>query len=108
MSKTPKILPKLQAWTVDAKALRTLSKNILADAAKGEFVDYAGSEQAAMAMQTIVYGYYAEGLIDDAAYDALERGVLAKLLASVEDPDKFDPDKAKKAFQALQRKLASK
>ena len=101
-------LPKLQKWKVDAKALRTLSKNILADALGGEFTDYAGSEQAAMALQTIVYGYYAEALIDDAVYDALERNELTKLLASVEDPDRFDPDKAKKAFRALQGKLKGK
>jgi hypothetical protein len=101
-------LPKLEAWKVDAKALRTLSKNLLSSAVSGEYADYAGSEQAAMALQTIVYGYYAERLIDDAAYDALERNELAKLLASVQDPDVFDPDKAKKAFQALRSKLASR
>ncbi len=102
------VLPKLQKWKVDGDVLRTLSKNVLADATAGEFTDYAGSEQAAMALQTIVYGYFAEGLIDDATYDSLERGVLAKLLASVEDPDKFNPDKAKKAFQALATTLKGK
>lgn len=101
-------LPKLEAWKVDAKALRALSKNLLADALGGEYADYAGSEQAAMALQTIVYGYYAEGLIDDAVYDEMERGELSRLLASVQDPDAFDPDKAKKAFGALQRKLKGK
>ena len=102
------VLPKLQAWKIDAKVLRTLSGNILREALTGEFADYAGSEQAAMALQTIVFGYYDQQLLDDAAYDALERGELTKLLASVDDPDTFNPDKAKKAFKALQGKLKGK
>ena len=102
------VLPKLQAWKIDAKVLRTLSGNILREALTGEFADYAGSEQAAMALQTIVFGYYDQQLLDDAAYDALERGELTKLLASVDDPDTFNPDKAKKAFKALQGKLNGK
>ena len=61
-----------------------------------------------MALQTIVFGYYDQQLLDDAAYDALERGELTKLLASVDDPDTFNPDKAKKAFKALQGKLKGK
>ena len=102
------LLPKMEKWRVDAKALRALSKNVLADALGGEYADYAGSEQAAMALQTIVYGYYAEGLIDDATYDALEQKELTKLLASVEDPDKFKPGVARKAFKAIQGKLKGK
>ena len=103
-----KLLPKMEAWKVDAKALRALSKNLFKDALSGEYADYAGSEQAAMALQTVVYGYYAEALIDDDLYDSLERVELTKLLASVQDPDVFNPDKAKKAFKALQAKLKGK
>jgi hypothetical protein len=101
-------LPKLEAWKVDASALRALSKSILTEAVAGEYGDYSGSEQAAMALQTIVYGYYAEGLIDDATYDALERGELSRLLATVQEPDVFDPDQAKKAFESLRSQLASR
>ena len=61
-----------------------------------------------MAIQTIVYGYYAEELIDDDVYDGLEQRELTKLLDSVADPDKFNPDKAKKAFRALEAKLRGK
>jgi len=103
-----KLLPKMEAWKVDAKVLRKLSANLFKDALTGEYADYAGSEQAAMALQTVVYGYYAERLIDDDLYDSLERGELTRLLASVEDPDVFNPDKAKKAFKALQAKLKGK
>jgi hypothetical protein len=99
------LLPKLESWKVDAQVLRTLSKKILADAVGGEFTDYAGSEQAAMALQSIVYSYYAESMIDDATYDSLEQQELSKLLKSVEDPDTFNPDQAKKAFRSLQARL---
>ena len=98
----------MKAWKVDAKALRSLSKNILADALEGEFSDYAGAEQAAMALQTIVYGDYAEELIDDDVFDGLEQNELTKLLASVEEPDTFNPDRAKKAFRAIGAKLKGK
>lgn len=100
-----KLIPKLEKWKVDAKVLRALSKKILANAIGGEFSDYAGSEQAAMALQSVVYSYYAAELINDATYDSLEQKELAQLLKSVEDPDTFNPDKAKKAFQALQKRI---
>ncbi len=105
-SKIAKLLPRLEKWKVDAKVLRKLSKNILTAAVDGEYTDYAGSEQAAMALQSIVYSYYAESMIDDATYDALEQGELSKLLGTVEDPDTWNPDRAKKAFKSLQAKLS--
>ena len=103
-----KFLPKLEAWTVDSQALRSLAKNILSAAASGEYVDYASSEQAAMAIQSVIYGYYADSLIDGSAYDQLEQKELAKILDSVDDPDTFNPDRAKKAFASLQAKLKGK
>lgn len=98
-------LPKLEQWKVDAATLRKLTKSLLAAATSGEYSDYAGSEQAAMALQNIVYTYYALELIDDATYDGLEQKELARLLKTVQEPDDFDPDQAKKAFRALQAKL---
>jgi hypothetical protein len=61
-----------------------------------------------MALQTIVYNYLLEGLIDDSTYDAPDRGELSELLATVENPDTFNPDRAKKSFKRLQAKLARK
>ena len=58
-----------------------------------------------MALQSVVYGYYAEGLIGDAAYTGLEEKELSQLLAAVEDPDDFDPNRATRAFKKLQAKL---
>jgi hypothetical protein len=100
------VLPKLEGWKVDAKALRALSKSILDEAVRGEYFDYAGSEQAAMALQSVVYSYYAAGLIDDAFYGGLEEKELSQLLAAVEDPDDFDPNRATRAFKRLQAKLS--
>lgn len=103
-----KLLPKLEAWKVDKTVLRKLLTNILKAAVSGEYTDYAGSEQATMALQTIVYNYLIEGIIDDSTYDSLERGELSSLLATVENPDTFNPDRAKKSFKRLQAKLAGK
>jgi hypothetical protein len=103
-----RLLPRLEAWKVDKAALRKLTTSILKEAVAGEYTDYAGSEQAAMALQTIVYNYLLEGLIDDSTYDSLERGELSDLLGTVENPDTFNPDRAKKSFRRLQARLAGK
>ncbi|HKK53015.1 MAG TPA: multiheme c-type cytochrome [Myxococcota bacterium] len=102
-----KLLPKLEAWKVDEKALRSLASQILSEGSRGEYSDYAGSEQAAMALQTILYNFLIAGLVDDATYDAIDRGELSKLLATVRDPDTFDPTRARAAFRRLQSRLAS-
>jgi hypothetical protein len=102
------LLSKLEKWKVDKNTLRKLSTSILSEAVSGEYTDYAGSEQAAMALQTIVYNYLIEGMIDDSTYDSLEQNELSKLLDSVEDPDNFNPDRAKKSFKLLQARLAGK
>ena len=84
-----------------ASVLRKLSTSILKEAVSGEYTDYVGSEQAAMALQPIVYNYLIEGLIDDPTYDSLEQGDLSNLLATVENPDRFNLDRAKKSFKRL-------
>lgn len=45
--------------------------------------------------------WVAWGLIDDSSWDSLERGELSNLLSTVEDPDTFNPDRAKKSFKRL-------
>jgi len=81
---------------------------MLNEAVSGEFIDYAGSEQATMALQTIVYDYLIAGLINDATYGSLEQGEFSNLLATVENPDTFNPDRAEKSFRRLQTRLAGK
>ncbi len=103
-----RLLPSLEAWKVDKVALRKLATSILKEALAGEFADYAASEQAAMALQTVIYNYLLEGLLDDAAYDSIETRELSSLLAAVEDPDVFDPKRARKSFRKLQAALAGK
>lgn len=101
-------LPKLSAWKIDAAVLRTLAARLLAQAEAGEYADYAAAEQAAMAIQTVVYNYLVFGLIDDPAYDALERGELARMLAAVENPDTYVPARAQQSFKQLKAKLANR
>ncbi len=50
-----RLLPRLEAWTVDGAVLRELATRILKEAVSGEYTVYAGSEQAARVLQTIVY-----------------------------------------------------
>ena len=88
--------------------LKKLTTSILKEAVSREYTDYAGSEQAAMALQTIIYNYLIEGLIDDPTDDSLEQGELSNLLAKVENPDTFNPDRAKESFKRLQARLAGK
>jgi len=81
---------------------------MLDEVVSGEYTDYAGSEQATMALQTILDNDLVEGLIDDATYDSLEQGELSNLLAMVENPDTLSPDRAEKSFRRLQTRLAGK
>ena len=46
--------------------------------------------------------------MDDSTWDSLERGELSNLLSTVEDPDTFNADRAKKSFERLQARLAGK
>ena len=66
-------LGPLEAWKVDKAPLRKLTTSILAEAVSREYTDYAGAEQ----------------------------GDLSNLLATVENPDAFNPDRAKKSFKRL-------
>ena len=102
------LLPKLEAWEIDKAALRKLAKSLLETAASGGYKDYSASEQAAMAIQGVLYGYLLEGLLDEAAYDALERGELARLLDAVEDPDNFKSAQAQKSFQQIKAKISAR
>ncbi|GEM_PF-4311688 len=49
-----RLLARLEAWKVAAAVLRELATRILKEAVSGEYTDYAGSEQAAMVLQTVL------------------------------------------------------
>ena len=82
--------------------------NAVDEAASGEYSDYAGSEQAAMALQSLAYNYLMFDLIPESTYDALEQNELGRLLAAVDNPDTFKPRLAQKRFRELAAKLKGK
>jgi hypothetical protein len=98
------LLPKLGAWKVDAAAVKGVLRALLADGQKGEFLDYAGAEQASLAVQALFEDLFALGAITEA-----QLGQVAaeneKLLAAVENPERYETAGAKAAFQRLSARV---
>ncbi len=94
------LIPKLAAWKVDAKAVRAVLAAMLADGRSGEFLDYAGAEQASLATQAMFQNLYALGALSEPALDKVS-AENKKLLAVVENPESYSREKAVAAFVRL-------
>jgi hypothetical protein len=95
---------RIQAWEVDAATARGIAKGVLREAISGEYSDYAGAEQAAMAVQVLVDSLYQLGEVDDATLAAINVET-SQILEAVKDPDRFRPGSAVPAFRRLQDRL---
>ena len=78
----------LQNWRVEDESVRVLTRRILQEGTAGEYVDYAGAEQATLALQVLV-----DELHNRQAYpeDVLATlgSQLPKLLTATKSPDDF-------------------
>jgi len=94
-------IPKLEAWTVDAAAVRKVLRAMLRDGESGEFLDYAGAEQVSLAVQALFENLYTLGALSQ---DRLEKVAAEneKLLAAVADPEQFSRTRATAAFGRLE------
>jgi hypothetical protein len=94
------LIGKLAAWKVDAAAVKGVLRALLADGREGEFLDYAGAEQASLAVQALFENLFLMGAISEADLQKVS-AENEKLLAAVENPEAYDTAKAKGAFQRL-------
>jgi hypothetical protein len=94
------LLAALETWKVDASTVRGVVAALLADGRSGEFLDYAGAEQASLAAQVLFQNLFSLGAISEARLDQVA-AETATLLASVKDPERYDRRKAVASFERL-------
>ena len=81
-------LPKVSSYPFEAKSLGRVLASLVRDADAGDFGDFSGAEQAALAAQSVVSGFEAGGAIDKAKADALNR-LVDQMNATVENGDNY-------------------
>jgi hypothetical protein len=81
-------LERVAAHPFAAASLSRVLAGLLADANGGDFRDFAGAEQAALAAQSIVSAFESNGAIDKARADQLN-GYVDRLNATVASGDKY-------------------
>ncbi len=93
------VIGKLQQWQVTDVDVTAIAKNLLAEGARGEYRDYAGAEQATIALQILL----------DARYDAIPKkqrakveGLVDAMVDNVDSPKTFDPKFIADSFEKLQ------
>jgi len=94
------LLPAVAGREFGVETLGTILGSIVADADRGEFRDFAGAEQAAMAAQSLVVAFENAGLLDEAATERL-RGRSDALFATVENDEKYAMGPFVEALKAL-------
>jgi hypothetical protein len=93
-------LAKVSAYPFEAASLSKVLASLLRDAEAGDFRDFAGAEQAALAAQSVVSGFEAGGSIDKNKADALNR-LVDNVNATVSNGDTFQSARFVSSLRAL-------
>ena len=93
-------LAKVSAYPFEAASLGKVLASLLRDAEAGDYRDFSGAEQAALAAQSVVSGFEASGAIDKANADRLAT-LVDNLNASVENGDNFQNPRFVSSLRAL-------
>lgn len=93
-------LAKVSAYPFESASLGKILASLLRDAEAGDYRDFAGAEQAALAAQSVVSGFEASGAIDKANADRLST-LVDSLNASVENGDNFQNARFVASLRAL-------
>ncbi len=98
-----RLLPEIAAYRFTAEDVRGMMGTLLEDGIAGQFADYAGAEQATMALQSLAHGLRQRG--------ALPPGVaqtsMKRLLATVADDESFKADDFQAALRDFRASLAA-
>lgn len=87
----PALIDELKAWNVDSAAIQKLARSIVDEGLTGEYIDYAGAEQSAMALQVLVDAMYGFSTYDKATLAKIGAEV-PKLLEATKEPEVYAPD----------------
>jgi hypothetical protein len=93
-------LARVSAYPFEANSLGKVLSSMLRDAEAGDYRDFAGAEQAALAAQSVISGFEAGGAIDKDRADALNR-LVDNLNATVADGDNFQNAKFVASLRTL-------
>ncbi|MDA1059565.1 MAG: multiheme c-type cytochrome [Proteobacteria bacterium] len=87
---TAQLIDKFADREFKADDMKVLLNGIIANGLKGEYVDYAGAEQASMAIGTIVTAMQNVGALDEDEMDDLN-DALDMIFEAVDDDEKYLP-----------------
>ncbi len=93
-------LETVAQFPFEAKSLNAVLSSMLRDAESGDFRDFAGAEQVALAAQSVVSAFEAGGAIDKTKADALNRYV-DQLNNTVADGDRYQNARFVASLRAL-------
>jgi hypothetical protein len=95
---------RLAARTFAAGDLRAIAMGLVEDGAAGQYHDYAGAEQATMAIGSVLAFMGRRGELADVA---AANAALARLHATVKDDEKYRPARFREELAALGRMLGT-
>ena len=100
-----KLLPRVADANLDGTALMPILDSLLADAERGEFVDYSSAEQAAMAASSVIVAFETAKAIDTAKAEVLRARVDA-VYDRVKDENAYQMGAFVNALRELRRAAA--
>lgn len=100
-----KLLPRVAQANLGADALMPILDSLLADAERGEFVDYAAAEQAAMAASSVIVAFETAKAIDATKAEQLRARVDA-VYDRVKDENAYQMGAFVNALRELRRAAA--
>lgn len=94
----------LATWQVDDDSVRALTRHILQEGAAGEYVDYAGAEQATLALQVLVDDLYNRQAYPEKVLEELA-SQLPTLLNATQDPEDFQWSAVQTGLRSMHESL---
>lgn len=87
---TAQLIDRFSDHDFKAEDMKVLLNGVVDNGLNGEYVDYAGAEQASMALGTIVTAMRNVGALQRDQMDGIN-GALDKVFAAVDDDEKYQP-----------------
>ena len=95
------LIQKFASHSFAAADLIALVEGVLTDGMAGNYVEYAGAEQATMALGTILNSMRQTGAVDQAKFQAMNRA-LDKVFSAVDNDEKYAPETFAAALRDFQ------